>query len=71
MLKFERQKYLQILETQGINAALTALHRDTERLEYDSFEGEQGYQPQKFEDLTPVREFARQLWERALEQKSS
>ena len=71
MPKFERQKYLQILETQGVNAALTALHRDTERLEYDSFEGEQGYQPQKFEDINSVRDFARELWERALTQKST
>jgi hypothetical protein len=68
---FDREKYLQILNTEGISAALTTLHKDTIGWEYQSFEGEKGYQPQMWEKLNEVREFSRQLWEIALQNEGN
>ncbi len=66
MLKLDKEKYYQILRSEGLNAALTRLYRDTERWEWDTFEGEKGYQPQQWDQLREVREFARELWESTL-----
>lgn len=63
MFKFDKEKYLQILRSAGANAALTALQKDTERWEFQSFEGEQGYQPEMNRGLSDVRAFSRELWE--------
>jgi len=65
-LLVDKQKYLTILEAEGLSAALTALHRDTDGLELESFEGREGYQPQMFKDLNDVRVFSRSLWDLAL-----
>ena len=62
----DREKYFQIVKTQGLSAAITALHRDTEHLEFESFEGPKGYQPEMFTELFGVREFSRELWNIAL-----
>lgn len=70
MLKFDRQKYLRMIQTQGINAALTALHADIESWEQETFEGEKGYQPELWKDLGEARAFSRELWETALKQSS-
>ena len=59
----DKEKYRQIARDQGIPAALTALHRDTEHWEWDTFEGNEGYKPTQFEALKSVREFSRELWE--------
>jgi hypothetical protein len=66
VLKIDREKYLKIARSQGAQAAITQLHRDTEKWEYQTFEGLQGYQPAMFEDLNEVRDFSRELWELAL-----
>jgi len=66
LIPFEREKYIEILRAEGINAAITALHRDTERWEIDTFEGTEGYQPQMWKELLGIREFSRELWEIAL-----
>lgn len=66
MLKLDREKYFQIARTEGLNAALTRLYRDTERWEWDTFEGEEGYKPQQWEVLRDVRAFARELWDTSL-----
>ena len=62
MMKIDREKYIKILKSQGLSAALTALHRDTEKLEFEAFEGKAGYQPELVEYLEGVREFSRDLW---------
>jgi hypothetical protein len=67
MFKIDREKYFRILETQGIDAALTALHHDKESMEFVTFEGEAGYQREGWEDLAEVREFSRELWDRSVE----
>ena len=61
-----KEKYLQIAKTESVQAALTALHRDTEHWEWDTFEGEEGYKPDQFEALKDVRAFSRELWEMAV-----
>lgn len=62
MLKIDKEKYRQIARNEGVNAALTRLYRDTERWEWDTFEGEKGYQPEQWEEVNDVRAFARELW---------
>ncbi len=60
---FEKEKYLSILESDGLSAALTALHQDIEQLEFDAFEGRDGWKPELFEKLKNIRTFSRELWE--------
>jgi hypothetical protein len=67
LIKFNKEKYLQIAKSESPQAALTQLHRDTERWEYQTFEGNAGYQPQMWEELREVRKFSRELWEMALQ----
>jgi hypothetical protein len=61
--EFSREKYLQIAKAQGIAAALTQLQKDTIEWEYETFEGEKGYQPKEWQALLAVRDFARELWD--------
>ena len=70
-LSFDKKKYIQILQNEGIAKALTTLHHDTNQWEYQSFEGPEGYQPQMIQDLDQVREFSRELWQMDLERSSS
>ena len=60
----DKQKYLRILENEGLNAALTTLHKDMWTLEFETFEGQKGYQPQLFEDLKLWRDFSLELWDK-------
>ena len=62
--KLDRQKYLKILENEGLNSALTTLHQDMWSLEFECFEGQQGYQPKVFEDLKEWRKFSLELWDK-------
>ena len=62
MFTLDREKYTKILKNDGLAAALTALHRDTERVEFEAFEGRLGYRPEVVEYLELVREFSRELW---------
>ena len=66
IINFDRQKYLTLAQSQGYPAALTALHKDMERWEYQTFEGAKGYQPQAWEDLKEVRAFSRDLMDMAI-----
>jgi hypothetical protein len=63
MFKLDKEKYIQIIRTEGLNAALTRLHRDSEHWEWDTFEGEGGWKPQQWEAMREVRNFSRELWE--------
>jgi hypothetical protein len=60
---FDRQKYLDILQAQGASAALTALHRDIERIEFETFEGRDGWRPELFEELKQIRSLSREIWD--------
>jgi len=58
----DRAKYLEILKSQGLSAALTALHRDGETMEFETFEGPGGYKPEMYSVLEEIRTFSRELW---------
>ena len=62
IVKLERVKYLDILKSEGLPAALTALHRDSERMEFETFEGRDGYRADLYAYLEEVRAFSRELW---------
>lgn len=66
MLQLDRDKYLSLLKSEGLSSALTSLHRDTERLEFETFEGREGWNPELFAYLEEVREFSRELWRTSL-----
>ena len=65
---FDREKYVQLLKADGISAALTALHKDIERIEFETFEGQQGWRPELFEELKQIRAFSREIWDLHLAQ---
>ncbi len=65
MLKIDKEKYLRIVKSSGFQAALTELHRDQSVYEFQTFEGEKGYQPEMWKDLGEMREFQRELWDTA------
>ena len=60
--KLDRAKYIEVLNSEGLSAALTALHRDSERMEFETFEGRDGFNPTLYAYLEDVRTFSRELW---------
>lgn len=60
--ELDKEKYLKILKTEGLPAAITALHEEMDRMEIESFEGPQGYQPEYWESIKKFREFSCELW---------
>lgn len=67
MQTLNREKYFEILKTEGLSAALTTLHRDAEVMEFETFEGRDGYDEANYRYLETVREFSRELWRSPLE----
>lgn len=66
-MHFDREKYLRMVQSQGVDAALTQLHKDTVEWEVESFEGPKGWNPEQWQVLQDeVRSFSRELWEMAL-----
>ena len=66
-INFNKEKYVRILKSSGVDTALTILHQDIRNWEYEAFEGEKGYQPEIIEELDHVRNFSRELWQIALD----
>ena len=64
--KLDKQKYLAIAKNEGLPAAITALHHDKEKLEFQTFEGPTGYQRALWDYLEEVRQFSRELWDQVL-----
>jgi hypothetical protein len=64
----DRKKYIDIMNRESVNAALTELHKDVRNWELEAFEGQKGWQPQMWDELAKVRSFSRELWEMALQQ---
>ena len=67
VLAFDRQKYLNLLKTEGYPKALTVLHKDMEAVEYQSFEGDMKHEDELHARHDEMRAFSRQLWQLALE----
>lgn len=64
MIKLDKEKYYRIMEKEGASSAITALHKEFQNIEFETFEGERGYQPELWKDLEEVRAFSRELWDR-------
>jgi len=62
-LVFERDKYLQIVKTQGLTTAVSTLHHDLWETEYRCFESQTGYDPVIWKQLNEMRQFSRELWD--------
>jgi hypothetical protein len=71
MATLNRQKYLDLVQSQSISAALTALHRDMAIVEYQAFEGNRKHEPEMLDQLNAMRDFSRELWEIDLKRGSS
>ena len=69
--KLDREKYLKIARTEGLDKALTALHHEMISIEWDSFEGIEGYKPEQWEGITAWRDFSEELWSMRHEIKNS
>ncbi len=66
MFTLDRQKYLRILEAEGLASAITVLHGDTREWEYQTFEGHEGYDPALWTMVEEARSFSRELWDLAM-----
>jgi len=66
----DREKYIGIYRSQGLSAALTALHVDKEQLEFTTFEGEKGYQPEVWNVVQAACDLSRELWNLDLDDKT-
>jgi hypothetical protein len=64
--RLDKDKFLTILRNEGLSAAITALHKEKNELELDTFEGPEGYQPALFELVREYCDFSRELWDTAL-----
>ena len=71
MLPIDKDKYIQIARTEGPNAAITALHKDTNLIEIESSEGKAGWDPELFEQIKKIRDFSRELWDAAVLQSEA
>ncbi len=60
-IPFDREKYLEILRTSGLHAAITALHLDVEQWDHEAFAEGKGFQEQVWTDLKLIRNFSRDL----------
>ncbi|MEW6056463.1 MAG: hypothetical protein AB1540_07595 [Bdellovibrionota bacterium] len=63
-----REKYLKMIQTAGIDQAISAVHNEMGFLEPHVFD--HGYNKEKFEHLQFMRELARELYNYKLEQDS-
>ena len=66
MFQLDKDKYLRILKSEGLSAAITRLHLDSNDVEFEIFEGTNGYQPDLFEYMKEVRRFSVELWDSQL-----
>ena len=61
--ELDKEKYLNLVKSDGLAAAITALHHEMWEIENQSFEGVDGYRPDVFDKLQEYREFSGELWE--------
>ena len=60
---FTKQKYLDLVKSDGLEAAVNALHQDLWTLEQECFDTPEGYQPGVWKHLNELRLFSRELWD--------
>ena len=66
MYQLDKEKYLRLAKSDGLSAAITQLHLDSNDMEFETFEGTKGYQPELFEYMKEVRKFSVELWDSQL-----
>ncbi len=59
----DRQKYLSLAKSEGVHTALTQLHQEMNEIEYESFEGSAGYQPELYDSLAAFRKLSAEIWD--------
>lgn len=62
IVKPDREKYIEIARTQGVHEAITQLHHEMISIEFESFEGPKGYQPDMWESIKAFRALSIDLW---------
>ena len=61
--QFTKEKYLELVKTDGLQNAVNQLHHDLWQLEQNCFDSPEGYQPELWEQLNELRLFSRELWD--------
>lgn len=69
--ELDREKYQGILKNHGLRAALTELHKQMWDMEFESFEGPRGYQPERWERIKKYRALSRELWDLAERERAA
>jgi hypothetical protein len=63
---FQKEKYLELVKTQGLQNAVNQLHHDLWEIEKECFETPEGFQPEMWKKLNELRLFSRELWDMKL-----
>ncbi|NDG85718.1 MAG: hypothetical protein EBX52_11875 [Proteobacteria bacterium] len=62
-IAFTKQKYLDLVKTDGLQNAVNQLHHDLWALEQECFDTPAGYKPELWKKLNELRLFSRELWD--------
>ncbi len=66
-IKKIRDKYVKLIDSAGIDEAITKLHGEMGKLEPHTFDG--GFNADRFEELQALRDLSRELWTMRLAQR--
>ncbi len=61
--QFTKQKYLDMVQTNGLQTTVNQLHQDLWRLEQECFDTPEGFQADLWKQLNELRLFSRELWD--------
>lgn len=64
---FTKQKYLDLVKSEGLQIAVNTLHHDLWLLEQECFDSPDGYQADMWQHLNELRLFSRELWDLKLQ----
>jgi hypothetical protein len=59
----QKEKYLEMAKSQGLQNAVNQLHHDLWEIEKECFDTPDGYQPEIWKHLNEMRIFSRELWD--------
>ena len=63
---FTKEKYLELVKTEGLQGAVNRLHQDLWTLEQECFDTPEGFQSDIWKQLNELRLFSRELWDMKL-----
>ncbi len=61
--QFTKQKYLDMVQTNGLQTTVNQLHQDLWTLEQECFDTPEGFQADLWKQLNELRLFSRELWD--------